>query len=322
MRADEMDHYGIVKPFTQSEYYETEHYRQLFRDIKAAILEGRLIAVCGVVGCGKTVTMRRLQQSLRDENRFVVSKSVAIEKRRTNLATLISALFIDLSPGKQVAVPAQGERRERELQELVRKGRKPVALFVDDAHELRRNTLNDLKLLIEVIADGGGQLSIVLAGHPKLSNDLRNPNMEEIGYRSTVFSLDAITGSQREYIHWVLKNCSDGADPEPIFTDEALDLLASRLRTPLQVEQHLKLALEAGYLTGVRPIPVEVVESVLSKRLDDLGPTLIRHGYKMRDLTEKLGVSTREIKALFRNQLEPERSKELQEKMLAAGLPI
>ena len=322
MRADVMEHYGIKKPFAQCEYYETEHYRQLFKNIKSSILEGKLIAVCGVVGSGKTVTMRRLQQSLRDENHFVVSKSVAIEKRRTNLSTLISALFYDLSPVKQVNIPSQGERRERELQELVKKGKKPVALFVDDAHELRRNTLNDLKLLIEVVADGGGQLSVVLAGHPKLHNDLKNPNMEEIGYRSTIFSLDAITGSQREYIHWMLKNCSDGADPESMLTEEAIDLLASKLRTPLQVEQHLKLALEAGYHTGVKPVPVEVTESVLSKKLDDLEPTLTRHGYKMRDIAGELGVSKKEIKALFRNQIEPNRSKELQEKMLAAGLPI
>jgi type II secretory pathway predicted ATPase ExeA len=34
--------------------------------------------------------------------------------------------------------------------------------------------LNDLKLLIERITDGGGQLSVVLAGHPKLHNDLKN----------------------------------------------------------------------------------------------------------------------------------------------------
>ena len=252
-----------------------------------------------------------------------MSKSVSIEKRRTQLGTLVSALFYDLTPGsKQVNIPTQGERRDRELQELVRKGKKPVALFVDDAHELSRNTLNNLKLLLEVIADGGGQLSIVLAGHPRLSNDLRNPNMEEIGYRSTVFSLDAITGSQREYIHWLLRNCSNGADPEAIFAEETIDLLASKLRTPLQVEQHLKLALEAGYLIGAKPVSVEVAESVLSKKLDDLEPTLIRHGYKMRDLTEELGVNSREIKALFRNQLEPSRSKELQEKMLAAGLPI
>jgi type II secretory pathway predicted ATPase ExeA len=29
----------------------------------------------------------------------------------------------------------------------------------------------------------------------KLRNDLRNPNMEEIGNRTTVFSLEGVTGS-------------------------------------------------------------------------------------------------------------------------------
>jgi len=40
---------------------------------------------------------------------------------------------------------------------------------------------------MEVIADGGGMLSVVLVGHPKLRNDLRRPTMEEIGYRSAIF---------------------------------------------------------------------------------------------------------------------------------------
>ncbi|MDE9431768.1 hypothetical protein KKJ22_08705 [Xenorhabdus bovienii] len=33
---------------------------------------------------------------------------------------------------------------------------------------------------MEVVEDGGGRLSVVLAGHPKLRNDLRRPTMEEI----------------------------------------------------------------------------------------------------------------------------------------------
>lgn len=140
-----------------------------------------------------------LQQSLHVENRFLISKSIAIEKRRTNLGTLINALYFNLTPGKQVKIPTQGERRDRKLQKLVRKRKKPVALFVDNAHELRCNILNDLKLLIEVIADGGGQISIVLAGHPRLHNDQKNPNLEKIGCQLTIYSLDAITSSQREY---------------------------------------------------------------------------------------------------------------------------
>jgi hypothetical protein len=40
----------------------------------------------------------------------------------------VDALFLDLTPDKE---PTQGEKRKRELQQLIRRGRKPVALFVD-----------------------------------------------------------------------------------------------------------------------------------------------------------------------------------------------
>jgi len=42
---------------------------------------------------------------------------------------------------------------------------------VDEAHDLTRHTLTDLKRLMEVVEDGDGTLPIVLAGHPKLGND-------------------------------------------------------------------------------------------------------------------------------------------------------
>ncbi|HDX3970883.1 TPA: ExeA family protein, partial [Enterobacter asburiae] len=205
MRVEVMEHYGLTQSIEQARYYETAHHKQLMKDIKGAIREGRLIAVCGVVGSGKTVTLRRLQQQLMDENKIIVARSLSVDKQSVRLATLINALFYDLAQDKQVQIPKQGERRERELQELVKKGKRPVALFVDEAHDLNGNTLTGLKRLMEVVEDGGGRLSVVLAGHPKLRNDLRRPTMEEIGYRTDIFTLDGITGSQREYIQWLLK---------------------------------------------------------------------------------------------------------------------
>jgi type II secretory pathway predicted ATPase ExeA len=62
-----------------------------------------------------------------------------------------------LTQDKQVQIPKQGERRERELQELVKKGKRPVALFVDEAHDLNGHTLIGLKRLMEVVEDGGGR---------------------------------------------------------------------------------------------------------------------------------------------------------------------
>jgi type II secretory pathway predicted ATPase ExeA len=323
MRVEVMQHYGLTQPLSQAGYYETDHHKQLIKDIKGAILEGRLIAVCGVVGSGKTVTLRRLQQILKDENRVSVAKSLSVEKHSIKLATLITALFYDLAQDKQVQIPKQGERRERELQELVKKGKRPVALFVDEAHDLNGHTLIGLKRLMEVVEDGGGRLSVILAGHPKLRNDLRRPTMEEIGYRTDIFTLDGVTGSQREYIHWLLDvSTVPKTAPETILTAEAIDMLATKLRTPLQVQLHLTLALEAGYQTGEKPITVELVESVLSRQLDDLEPTLTRHGYRLKDMVEQFDAKPAEIRALFSNQLEPARATELRDRILAAGLPI
>ncbi len=44
------------------------------------------------------------------------------------------------------------------LQELIRKRQKPIALFVDEAHDLHSKTLIGLKRLIEVVQDGDQEL--------------------------------------------------------------------------------------------------------------------------------------------------------------------
>ena len=52
---------------------------------------------------------------------------------------MIAALYYDLSGEMRVRIPG-GEARERELCERVRKNKKPVVLFVDEAHDLNGNT--------------------------------------------------------------------------------------------------------------------------------------------------------------------------------------
>jgi hypothetical protein len=102
----------------------------------------------------------------------------------------------------------------------------------------------------------------------------------------------------------------------------AIDILSTKLRTPVQVQLHLTLALEAGYQTGEKPVTAALVETVLSRQLDDLEPTLTRHGYRLKDMVEQFDAKPAEIRALFNNKLEPARTAELRDRMLAAGLPI
>ena len=81
--------------------------------------------------------MRHLFKTLAKENKILVSKSLSVDKNRATLATLIAALFYDLATDdKEVKIPALWEKRERELRDLIKKGKKPVVLFVDEAHDL------------------------------------------------------------------------------------------------------------------------------------------------------------------------------------------
>ena len=72
----------------------------------------------------------------------------------------------------------------RSIKERVAKAQrqKPIALFIDDAHDLQNKTLIGLKRLIEVVRGSGGTLSVALAGHPKLKNEPRRPSMEDIDF--------------------------------------------------------------------------------------------------------------------------------------------
>ena len=45
MRVEVMEHYGLTQPLSQAGYYETAHHKELLKDVKSAIHEGKLIAV-------------------------------------------------------------------------------------------------------------------------------------------------------------------------------------------------------------------------------------------------------------------------------------
>ncbi len=282
-----------------------------------------MVALSGIVGCGKTTTLKAIRQELIKEKEVLVSKSLSVEKGRVNLGTLILALFYDLATEKDFKIPTQPEKRERILQALIKKRQKPIALFVDEAHDLNSRTLIGLKRLIEVVQDGDGILSIILAGHPKLKNDLRRPAMEEIGSRTSIFSLDGIQGKKTAYIRWLLEEClKKGVKQTDVLTEDAVEQLAERLTTPLQIEQHLRLALEEGYRIGQKPVETEIIDAVLAKDINAMEPVLTRHGYNIKALAELLDTKPTEIRSFLHGSLTPARTQELQNSLLAIGIPL
>lgn len=194
MYFDVMHYFGLHRSFDHAGYFETEPQAQLFKELKPLLRQGRLVAVSGIVGCGKTSTLQRLQSNLAQDKDVIRSRSLTVEKERINLGTLMTALFYDLMTKKDGKPPTQPEQRELWMLALIQKCRKPFVLLVDEAHDLHSKTLVGLKRLIELVRYNGGILSVVLAGHPKLKNDLHRTALEEIGARTSAFVMEGIKG--------------------------------------------------------------------------------------------------------------------------------
>ena len=323
MFSEVMEYFGLEKELDHLGFFETEAQAHLEKELKKIIAQGRLIALSGIVGSGKTTFLQRLINDLSSTKEIIVSRSLAVESDKVSLSTLITALFYDLSTEKDLKVPTQPEKRERRLLALIQKCHQTVALFVDDAHGLHHRTLVGLKRLIELVRHNGGTLSVILAGHPKLKNDLKRPALEEIGGRTNAFALEGIRGHQEEYIEWVLKQATKNKlQPTEILTQEAITFLGERLSTPLQIEQYLTLAMTEAYQVGVKPITAEFMETVLAIGLDDLEPSLIRHGYNAKTLAELLNVRTSEVRSFLHGQLPPGRTTDMREQMLKIGIPL
>ncbi len=323
MLSDVREFYGLVREPGQMGYFETAQLQQVLKELKLAIKDGKLIVLSGIVGTGKTATLQKIQELLAQDKEILVAKSLSVDGSQTTLATLVVALFYDLATEKGFKIPTRPEHRERILRDLIKKRHKPVALLVDDAHDLHSKTLLGLKRLIEIVRDGKGTLSVVLAGHPKLRNDLMRASMEEIGARSTLFELVGFGEDKPKYLHWLLaQTLAPKTKIEAVLTEDAITLLCDRLATPLQFEKYLTLAFEEGYRLGQKPVGADTIESILAMDLDALEVQLMRNGYNAKVLSGILNAKPGEIRSFLRGQLSPGRAQELHQELLAAGIPL
>jgi type II secretory pathway predicted ATPase ExeA len=113
MLSDVMVHFGLTKSLRHVDDFETEPHRRLLKDFKAAIHEGGIVALTGVVGSGKTVLLWRLQEQLRQEGQIEVSESLVFDVPRVTLNTLKLALYDDLATDKDGDLTGKPEKSER-----------------------------------------------------------------------------------------------------------------------------------------------------------------------------------------------------------------
>ena len=321
MIHDVKEFFGLEKEFRNAGFFETDNYKLIFQDVVSAVKEGYLIAITGIVGSGKTVTARRIRKDLLKRNEVLVSTNLTVDKHRVNLGTLMFALFSDLITDQNDNIPTKLEFRERQLMELIKRRKKPVALFIDEAHDLHHKTLVGLKRLQEVVQEADSLLSIILVGHPKLSVDLNKPAMEEIGGRIVIMQMEGIQGSEEQYIRWLLQQClNKDVKPTDVFTENAILFMAEKFSTPLQVNHYAWNSLVKAYQIGQKPVDLDTLQEIISKDLNGVEANMKRYGYDIKTICETVDARPAEIRAYFKGRLESARTREIQNEILKLGI--
>src|SRR5262245_7572859 len=80
--------------------------------------------------------------------------------------------------------------------------------------------------------------------------------------------------------------------------------------------------LEQAHRFGEKPATPMIVNATLAPDMHALEPTLTRHGYNVKALSELLHIRQAEVRLLLHGQLPPGRTEDLHRQLLAAGIPL
>lgn len=82
MLSDVMKNYCVRKEFDCADYFETPPFKKTFQEIRHGIQSGKLIALTGIVGCGKTRMLNHIQETLKQEKKILVCQSLSVETQK------------------------------------------------------------------------------------------------------------------------------------------------------------------------------------------------------------------------------------------------
>ncbi len=80
MFSEVMEFFGLRKELDHLGFFETTSQKHLAQELKVAIAQGRLIALSGVVGSGKTTFLQKLMTDLTKSKEVLVSRSLAYSR--------------------------------------------------------------------------------------------------------------------------------------------------------------------------------------------------------------------------------------------------
>ncbi|HHJ13948.1 MAG TPA: DUF2075 domain-containing protein [Gammaproteobacteria bacterium] len=178
------------------------------------------VVITGDVGAGKTTLIHKLLSEI-DANAIVIRIFQTQLNEIEFLQTMLSELGFDEEACRSTSKVDILHRLKTYLLEAARRGRH-VVLLVDEAQNLSRAVLEEIRMLSTPDPGGEQVLNIILVGQPELRDALDQPDLEQLAQRIRLrFHVGPLDEREtREYVNHRLKVA--GLEREGLFDDEAL----------------------------------------------------------------------------------------------------
>jgi putative secretion ATPase (PEP-CTERM system associated) len=225
------------------------------------------VVITGKPGTGKTMLVKELVKKLNKEN-LLIGVMVTSQVGPEDTLRIVSSTFGCQHLGQDKANLLSG--LERFILEKAGQGKR-LLLIIDEAHNLPKQSLEELRILSNIEINGISVFQVFLIGQNELRHSIYAPNMEQLKQRViSSFQLYPLGAEEtKAYILFRLQKA--GWRQKPEFSDDVFRKIHEFTQgVPRKINTFCDRLLLYGYLEELALIGIEAVEKVWGEISDEM----------------------------------------------------
>jgi len=244
-------------------FYSSHVHKRALSYLQYGIAQAEgFVVITGDIGSGKTTLIQEMLGYLEKNKHIVVTISSTQLDPDELIGMIAASLNLEYDTDNKVKIL---KAIEKYVVDTAWKDKR-ILIVVDEAQNLSRESLEELRMLSNIQIEGASILQIMLLGQPELSAIINSKDMQQLKQRIIVsYHLGPLNRDETEaYINYRLEQA--GRDKSPLFSIGAYDAIYKYTGgVPRLINIFCDRLLLYGYIEKIVAFEKDHVESVISE---------------------------------------------------------